>query len=1383
MKFMKRGLAVFLTVLLMMPTQPLVVANALPLETGLEQTGGEKTDEEIVESKEAGKAETNSAGTEDSKGTEVSEESSDEEGTSAPAESSKEEETSASEENSEEEESSAMAGDSEEAESSVAEESSEEEETLAPEESSKTEESLDPEESSETEESTAAEETTKAEDTGIKENLGNAEETIVKNPESAKPLKTPAKEKNETKSTPANAVKAKDQVQFNTGSYVVTVVSQEDWENELGDAWFEEDGSYTIEIPETNPFFPYEVQFTYKNKTASRWFMTPDDNVEVGDHTFYVHAFFDGTAVTQLSLEVAGDTVVVYPKEKQFTNDGGIQPLSLLPLEEKKLDTTVDLSGYTPAELARVSVSSIFAGNVQLGSTDQVIWTPLWEDDYTISSQGEFIDLSQDTTGRTTTRWQMIVGDSNQLAGNNIRYLVDVEVTMSKDWLLPTVYIQDSEGQRKNVPTIKSDNYMIGYYDYEPEEREFYARVSRKDVDGEAEGYINLKMNPSVFKNHRFSDLKAYEGNYTDPEKAKAGGRDITAQLFADDMTQKDSGYKIDFNGEERWVTLVTCDSAGNATGCLPFTISVDTMGNSIITYGDCGLFEITDRGKNLVSGSTNSSSSNGLRNLTYKMSYGYAADKEYNLILGYSRSGVESSESVTAAYAGQFASVDAAKKAGAADIKGSLFDHGDQGGYKANYSKGIFFTIFIGEDGSQDQEVYRYCVKAKDFEPTLSSNALVHFNGLRDAEGNYVSCYEVDEEEDSYADYSYLTILVEEDTDLTKLAPEFYCQRGINLYASGSSSPEISGKSVHDFSKGPVQYTASAENKENGKNYWLQIVKPEQGAGKIYINSLADEDAKTRKEGETIFSTREMILDGRSDYRHDILLVNIGTEAISGLSAELISDQVELDDYWDLTGDYELAGFTSVRGTTTYGGLWNLAKLRIRAKEGAESGSDISGTLTVKSGNTALMVLNLTGTIGDPSITTKEIPNAVKYVPYGTMIQNSNKYSWNTVTYSLAGGKLPGGMIIKPNGELYGVPTETGTFTFTVRMRNSYSSFKSSECTFTFTVLENTDANVDGATDTGYELTNRVQDVTSASYGDQLMVSQGVYGEFVDLFLDGEKLTRGVDYTAESGSTRITIRSQTLKDSRTPGTHTLGIEFRKKDDQTLQRAAQNYRIGSSTNTGGGDSDNDNYTRSKAASASQTSKVKRDAKKGYVNSDTGIITGEGAGYSHWEKDDTGWKLIYADGTAAAGTMVQQENKEDVEQVLWEKVNNAWYAFGAGGYLKSGWIYDYRLRSWYLISENHGMKSGWYTDAQDRQTYYLEPVAGNLAVGWKQFDSKWYYFNSVSLAPTWELDRETGNWFYNARSGGKPYGALYRSGKTPDGYYVDQEGVWDGNEKQ
>mgnify|MGYP006910461673 CR=1 FL=1 len=46
---------------------------------------------------------------------------------------------------------------------------------------------------------------------------------------------------------------------------------------------------------------------------------------------------------------------------------------------------------------------------------------------------------------------------------------------------------------------------------------------------------------------------------------------------------------------------------------------------------------------------------------------------------------------------------------------------------------------------------------------------------------------------------------------DLSELAPIFYTDKGIHLYTPGSSSPEISGKSVHDFSNGPVQYTAAA--------------------------------------------------------------------------------------------------------------------------------------------------------------------------------------------------------------------------------------------------------------------------------------------------------------------------------------------------------------------------------------------------------------------------------------------------------------------------------------------------------------------------------------------------------------------------------------------
>ena len=112
--------------------------------------------------------------------------------------------------------------------------------------------------------------------------------------------------------TPNNAAKsANDEVKFNTGSNIVTVVSKEDWKNELGDAYFEEDGSYTINIPEENPCFPYEIQFTYKGKTTNQWFKNPDDSIVIGGHTFYISAYFDDTVITQMSLNVAGDIIVV----------------------------------------------------------------------------------------------------------------------------------------------------------------------------------------------------------------------------------------------------------------------------------------------------------------------------------------------------------------------------------------------------------------------------------------------------------------------------------------------------------------------------------------------------------------------------------------------------------------------------------------------------------------------------------------------------------------------------------------------------------------------------------------------------------------------------------------------------------------------------------------------------------------------------------------------------------------------------------------------------------------------------------------------------------------------------------------------------------------
>lgn len=65
--------------------------------------------------------------------------------------------------------------------------------------------------------------------------------------------------------------------------------------------------------------------------------------------------------------------------------------------------------------------------------------------------------------------------------------------------------------------------------------------------------------------------------------------------------------------------------------------------------------------------------------------------------------------------------------------------------------------------------------------------------------------------------------------------------------------------------------------------------------------------------------------------------------------------------------------------------------------------------------------------------------------------------------------------------------------------------------------------------------------------------------------------------------------------------------------------------------------------------------------------------------------EKGWKLIYADKTSAVGYMNVLESGETVEQIIWEKINGFWYAFGVDGYLKSGRVYDYRLGNWYSLS--------------------------------------------------------------------------------------------------
>lgn len=143
-----------------------------------------------------------------------------------------------------------------------------------------------------------------------------------------------------------------------------------------------------------------------------------------------------------------------------------------------------------------------------------------------------------------------------------------------------------------------------------------------------------------------------------------------------------------------------------------------------------------------------------------------------------------------------------------------------------------------------------------------------------------------------------------------------------------------------------------------------------------------------------------------------------------------------------------------------------------------------------------------------------------------------------------------------------------------------------------------------------------------------------------------------------------------------------------------------------------------------------------DSKKGYVNTVSGIITGNGTNNSHWIQESgnpSQWKLQYADGTFAAGSIKTAENGTVYEQPAWEMINGAWYAFGADGYTKSGFFFDHEQSSWFFIDINSGMKTGW-----------------------QQIENNWYYFNPVSDGTM---------------------GKLYTSATTPDGYQVDENGRW------
>lgn len=151
--------------------------------------------------------------------------------------------------------------------------------------------------------------------------------------------------------------------------------------------------------------------------------------------------------------------------------------------------------------------------------------------------------------------------------------------------------------------------------------------------------------------------------------------------------------------------------------------------------------------------------------------------------------------------------------------------------------------------------------------------------------------------------------------------------------------------------------------------------------------------------------------------------------------------------------------------------------------------------------------------------------------------------------------------------------------------------------------------------------------------WGAKTLVSQGEYAEFVAVYLDGRKLVEGTDYTSEAGSTRITIRNQTLAFS-TAGTHTLGIEFRNQEEK-LKRAAQNYYCGGSGNgsgngsngSGSGNGSSSSGSGSNSSDSNYSSTIANTLTGGFAKSKAAATAKEPVTVSYTiQSGDTLWKI-------------------------------------------------------------------------------------------------------------------------------------------------------------
>ena len=845
---------------------------------------------------------------------------------------------------------------------------------------------------------------------------------------------------------------------------------------------------------------------------------------------------------------------------------------SLLPLEER--DAYIVLSDYT-GDLSAMPVSTWISmlkdsndnpleipkdAMIAIDGYPEHIGEPYsaFEGDYYVVDRNGTIDANFHLTAHGEYTVHMIVGNGKQLDSTAVRYAVRVYASTSRleEFVEYSLYTADGNAKQIEGTTFVEDPYSNSGVDGIDDN---LGVVVLRSADYKEGTFYNLKMNLSVTER---PDITTEIYTLSEYQKMQSGqsASTITDQLLGAD------GYKATYDNNQLFVIEIKDKKTGTLIKRALTGFRVSQNARDYYTFKGILLSNDGQQMTQVADQETWDGEDNevwkeeincGVFNL-YKNHY--LMDEYYLTGKIEDANGNDVKDQIARIVEGSYTSAD--EIAGKDDVKGQLYANGfllhqeSPNHEDASADMTVLFT-----DGTVYQLrlfIYPYVKSTNQFQVYGAKQGEKVFEHGKNAYVFTSSKYSTEWEWsrlDSYMLNGYQTVFLnDKDVDLSKLQPYFTTDASNKVYAGPQQE---SGVSVKDFSNGAVQYTTISD-KYGAKNYWVTFVKKAAGP-KLFVNGPRE---------------RDILLDAEWDY-HDILIANVGDEALTGLKVELNATHLKLNDYWTVGGDGNdtLAAFTTVDvGDKKYGELANLAKIRL-VPDGT---GRIEGTLTVSADGQEPVTIKLKGYASGADFTTEVLDDAVKYVPYSFLISNSNMYEWNVVSYKLVSGKLPAGVSFnEQTGEIYGTPTETGEFPISIQLetKNEETGEQAETHTadYVLVVGDNSNESVYKSSDPGYELLQAIgedangnYDFVVRSWDDQLFVSRGELNEFVDLWLNGEKLIDGTDYTKVRGSTRITVRSQTFKNkAKREGTNTIAAEFRVNGDRNgeLKRTAQNFRL------------------------------------------------------------------------------------------------------------------------------------------------------------------------------------------------------------------------------